>query len=96
MNREGILWGLFSALAFAVYTLLGERGMHRYRPWTVAFYSFLFAAVILNVVHEPFRFLRVSLTPGQWGVFLCIVLAGTVLPFGLYLLGVNYIRSTGR
>lgn len=94
MNREGILWGLFSALAFAVYTLLGERGMHRYRPWTVAFYSFLFAAAILNVVHEPFRFLRVSLTPGQWGVFLYIVFAGTVLPFGLYLLGVNYIRST--
>jgi drug/metabolite transporter (DMT)-like permease len=94
MNREGILWGLFSALAFAAYTLLGERGMHRYRPWTVVFYSFLFAALILNVVHEPFRFLRVSLTPGQWGVFLYIVVAGTVLPFGLYFLGVNYIRST--
>jgi len=93
MNREGILWGLLAALSFASYTLLGERGMHRYAPWTVVFYAFLFAALTLNV-HEPFQYFRVSYTPGQWAILSYIVVAGTILPFGLYFLGVNYIRST--
>ncbi|HOP34969.1 MAG TPA: EamA family transporter [Syntrophales bacterium] len=94
MNREGILWGLLAALSFGSYTLLGERGMHRYRPWTVVFYAFLFAGLTLNVLHEPFQYFRAAYTPRQWLVLLYVVMAGTILPFGLYFMGVNYIRST--
>ena len=41
MNQMGILSGVVSALCFAAYALVGEKGMHRYSPWTVLFYSFL-------------------------------------------------------
>jgi drug/metabolite transporter (DMT)-like permease len=94
MNRTGILWGLLAAVSFASYTLLGERGMHRYRPWTVIFYAFLFAALSLNSIHKPFNYLHVSYNAGQCWCLLYIVTVGTILPFGLYFIGVNYIRST--
>lgn len=94
MNRLGIFWGLIAAISFASYTLLGERGMHRYRPWTVIFYAFLFAALSLNIIHKPLHYLHVSYDAEQWWCLLYIVIIGTILPFGLYFIGVNHIRST--
>lgn len=94
LNREGILGGLGAAFCFAAYTLLGERGMHRYSPWTVLFYAMAFAALIWHLLMEPFHYLRAGFGPYQWGWLLYIGLMGTVIPFGLYLLGVNHIRST--
>ena len=94
INRLGILWGLTAAVSFAGYTLLGERGMHRYPPWTVLFYAFVFAALSLNVFHKPFNYLCASYSAGQWTCLLYIVVIGTILPFGLYFIGVNHIRST--
>lgn len=94
MNRLGIMWGLIAAVSFASYTLLGERGMHRYRPWTVIFYAFLFAALSLNIIYEPFNYLRAGYSANQWVCLLYIVIIGTILPFGLYFIGVNHIRST--
>jgi len=94
MNRVGIAWALLSAVSFASSTLLGEKGMHRYNPWTVLFYALLFSALTLNVVHSPLSAMSQSYTKGQWTAILYIVIVGTLLPFGLYLIGVNYIRST--
>jgi drug/metabolite transporter (DMT)-like permease len=94
MNRVGIAWALLSAVSFASSTLLGEKGMHRYNPWTVLFYALLFSALTLNVVHTPLSALTQSYTKDQWTAILYIVIVGTLLPFGLYLVGVNYIRST--
>jgi drug/metabolite transporter (DMT)-like permease len=94
MNRVGIVWALLSAVSFASSTLLGEKGMHRYNPWTVLFYALLFSALTLNIVHSPLSALNQLYTYGQWAAILYIVIVGTLLPFGLYLVGVNYIRST--
>jgi len=94
MNRVGIAWALLSAVSFASSTLLGEKGMHRYNPWTVLFYALLFSALTLNVVHSPLSAMSQSYTKGQWAAILYIVIVGTLLPFGLYLVGVDYIRST--
>jgi drug/metabolite transporter (DMT)-like permease len=93
MNRVGVGFGLASGVFFAAYSLLGERGMHRYRPPTVLFYALFFAAVSLHV-HRPFHYLSAGYTARQWGSILYITVAGTVVPFGLYFLGINHIRST--
>lgn len=94
MNRSGILWALLSALAFASTTLLGEKGMQRHNPWTSLTYALLFSALSLNVVQKPLQIAALSYTLPQWGAILYIVVFGTLIPFGLYLAGVNYIRST--
>jgi len=94
MNRLGILSGLAAAVCFAGYTLLGERGMHRYSPWTILFYALAFAALTWNLIHAPFHFIYAGYTWAQWLRIIYIVVMGTTLPFGLFFLGVNYIRST--
>ncbi len=94
MNREGIIWALLSALAFASTTLLGEKGMQRHNPWTSLTYALLFSALSLNIVQRPLLILSESYTVQQWTSIMYIVVFGTLIPFGLYLVGVNYIRST--
>lgn len=94
LNRLGIAAGLLAAVCFAGYTLLGERGMHRYPPWTVLFYALAFSAVAWHIFYTPFHYIGAGFTRGQWGWILYITVAGTILPFGLYFVGINYIRST--
>lgn len=94
MNRVGIAYSVVSALAFSGYTLLGERLMHRYSPWTVLFYSLLFAALSLHVFHPPFRYLLTPHTLLTRLGMLYVAILGTLIPFGLFFVGVNHIRST--
>ncbi|RJR18561.1 MAG: hypothetical protein C4582_11460 [Desulfobacteraceae bacterium] len=94
MNTEGVAAALISAFCFAVYTLLGEYGMHRYAPWTVLFYSFFCAAISWNCFFPPFQAFLDERTPFQWGMIFYVAIAGTLMPFALYLAGVNLIRST--
>lgn len=94
LNRAGIAWGLISALAFASTTLLGEKVMHRYNPWTALTYGLLFSSLSLNIVHRPLSVMTQSFTLVSWAAVCYIVIIGTLIPFGLYLTGVNYIRST--
>ena len=94
MNRAGILWGLASAVSFASYTLLGEAGLRRYQPWTVIFYALVFAACTLNIVTTPQNYLLTDYSFNQVWYLLYIVIMGTIIPFWLYFVGVNYIRST--
>ncbi len=94
MNMVGIFSGIASAITFAWYSVQGEYGMRKYNPWTVLFYAILFAAVLWNVLHPPLEafFHKHSLLEWWWIFYIAIF--GTVLPFGLYLEGVNLIRAT--
>ncbi len=94
MNWAGIVSALCSAVCFAAYTLLGEKGMHRYTPWTVLFYAFFFATLSWHIFYPPFHYLHAGFSLGQWGWMLYISVIGTVIPFALFFIGVNYIRST--
>jgi drug/metabolite transporter, DME family len=101
LNREGVLCGFTCAVAFAWYSLYGEKGMRRYPPWTVLFYAILFAAIFWNSVHplweaapRPFEAFGQTYSPGDWGLILYIAILGTIVPFGLYFDGISLIRST--
>lgn len=94
MNRAGIVSALASAVCFTAYTLLGEKGMHRYSPWTVLFYAFFFAALSWHLFYPPFHYLHAGYTPHQWGWLLYVAVLGTLLPFALFFMGINLIRST--
>ena len=94
MNLLGILGGLTSAITFAGYSLLGERAMHRYKPWTVIFYALAFSALTWHVFYPPFTYIGAGYSLAQWGWIFYISIVGTILPFGLFFAGINYIRST--
>ena len=94
MNIAGIVSGILSAISFAWYSIHGEYGMRRYNPWTVIFYAMLFAALLWNILHRPLEAFFHPYNVVQWGWIMYIGILGTLVPFGLYLEGVNLIRST--
>lgn len=94
MNILGIFSGIASAIAFAWYSVHGEYGMRKYNPWTVLFYAILFAALVWNVLHPPLEAFFHAHSLLEWWWIFYIAIFGTVLPFGLYLEGVNLIRAT--
>ncbi|MFZ0133136.1 MAG: DMT family transporter [Desulfobacterales bacterium] len=94
MNLLGVLSGVLSAVCFAWYSIHGEYDMRRYNPWTVLFCALLFAALVWNILHPPLEAFFNSYGPVGWAWILYIGIFGTLLPFGLYLEGVNLIRST--
>ena len=94
MNWAGVVSGIGAGIAYAWYTVHGERGMRRYDPATVLFYAFLFAAAFWNVFLPPFGSFRPGYAFIDWVWIVYIAVFGTAVPFGLFTHGVNLIRST--
>ncbi len=94
MNLAGIASGLWAGVAFAWFSVHGEYGMRKYQPWTVLFYALLCATIIWNIIHPPLQALFQPYTLVQWFWIFYIALMATVVPFGLYYMGINLIRST--
>lgn len=103
MNRVGLISGILSAISFAWYSVYGERGMRRFNPWTLLLYSTFFSALTWNVVGLFWDAAPMPLdmvinagrySPTAWAWIIYISLFGTMIPFGLYLVGINFIRAT--
>ncbi len=93
-NGVGILVGICSGLSYGWYAIYGERGMCKYDPWTVVFYALLFAAFFWNAAIFPLDAFSRSYNGVEWLWILYIVVLGTVVPYGLYSLGISLVRST--
>jgi drug/metabolite transporter (DMT)-like permease len=94
LNIKGVIAGLLSAVFFSFYSLLGERVMQRYNPWTVLFYALVFAAVLLNI-SMPITNIILWKAELRWCLSVVyIIVCGTVIPFGLYNMGIEHLRST--
>jgi len=94
LNIEGVVAGLLSAGFFSFYSLLGERVMVKYSPWTVLFYALVFSAVLFNVF-MPVRDIVLWKPELLWCLSVVyIIVCGTALPFGLYYMGIEHLRST--
>jgi drug/metabolite transporter (DMT)-like permease len=94
MSKTGIISGLCSAITFGFYTISSESGMRRYSLWSVLFYSFTVAAIILNVVYPPFHAFGRSHTLITWWWVFFVTLFGTILPFAFYNFGIKRIHPT--
>ncbi|HYQ61466.1 MAG TPA: DMT family transporter, partial [Desulfatiglandales bacterium] len=57
-------------------------------------YALAFSALTWHVAYPPFTYLRAGYTLAQWGWIFYIAIVGTIIPFGLFFAGINYIRST--
>ena len=93
LNRLGVLGGFAAAVSFAAYSLIGERLMREYKPRTVLFYAILFSAVTWHIIYPPFHYVTAGFSADQWIKIGYIALFGTAIPFGLFYLGINYIRA---
>lgn len=97
----GLTSGLISAVAMAFYTIYSAKRVGRLSSWTVLCYGlglgFLFWVVLdlaLWAVGRPALALA-PLTDGMlWLLFLYIAAFATIVPFGLYLIGLRWLSPT--
>lgn len=94
VNTRGLVWGVVAAASFAAYTLVGERLMHRYSPWTVLLYTLLFAALTCHAIHPSPDYVTAGRDPSQWARMAYVAILGTAVPFGLYFAGIDHIRAS--
>ncbi len=106
-NLPGILVGVISGLAYAVYSLMGRSAANRgLNPWVTILYTFAFAAGLLLITNLVFG----GMLPGTatspkdmfwlgdawagWGVLILLAAGPTVAGFGLYNVSLGYLPSS--
>lgn len=86
--------GFGSALAFAFYIVFSKRGLARYAPETVLFYTLLIAAAFWTIAVPPARILSAGHGTFIWGAFVALGLLNTLVPFALFYAGLRHLSST--
>ncbi len=94
LDKQGVIAGLLSAGFFSFYSLLGERLMRKYNPWTVLFYAFAFAALLFNIILPPKNLLLWRTEFRWWLTVVYIIFFGTIIPFGFFFMGIEHLRAT--
>jgi drug/metabolite transporter (DMT)-like permease len=107
LDVVGVVAGVGAAVCFATYFLVGEHGVGRLDPLRVIVWSFLVAAVALNVVHPVTRVAAGvlgsdtsllgrlhDLSAPVWLVLAWVVVVGTVLPFAVELVALRHLSAT--
>lgn len=89
---SGILAGLASGVAYALYTVLGKRIRRHYDVFTVIFYAYGIGALVLAVVAPPWRVLAEH--PDAVAVLLLMGLGPTLLAALLFYGGIRHIDAS--
>lgn len=82
-----------SAAWFAFYILHSKRGLDRYRPETVLFYTFALAGTFWAFITPPARILAAGYDARTWGLFLILGIFSTLVPFSLFYAGLKRMRA---
>ena len=87
------LVGFGAALAFAFYIVYSKRGLARYAPETVLFYTFLIAAAFWSCVTPPARIIAAGYDAGIWAMFLALGVFSTLVPFACFYVGLRRLPA---
>lgn len=92
LSKEGLFWGLLSAISLACYTLLPTKIIPRWGNLVVSGYGMLIGGVVMALVSRFWR-LYVPLDLKGWVAVAGIVILGTLFAFTMYLQGVADIGA---
>ena len=88
LSPQGLFWGLATAVAATVYTLLPRRLLSRWNREVVNGWAMLIGGVVLNLGARSWTF-HVDLPFRGWLAVCAIVVFGTVLSFTLFMQGIQ-------
>ncbi|MDO4594643.1 MAG: DMT family transporter [Tissierellia bacterium] len=88
----GLLSGLTSALAAAIYTVIPSRIMKKYSPLTVIAYGMLFGAIVFSLFTKPWQF-KIDLDFKIIGAIIIMSLIGTAFAYHFFLSGVSIVGA---
>jgi drug/metabolite transporter (DMT)-like permease len=86
---SGWIAGAGAALSFAFYILYSKRGLARYPPEAVLFYTFLIAAAFWAIITPPTRILAAGYDGSLWLMFLGLGVFSTLVPFVFFYSGLR-------
>ena len=88
LSPQGLFWGLATAVAVTVYTLLPRRLLSRWNREAVNGWAMLIGGAVLNLAARSWTF-QVDLPLRGWLAVGAIVVFGTVLSFTLFMQGIK-------
>lgn len=94
LSTSGWLAGFGAAFAFAFYVVYSKRGLARYAPETVLFYTFMIAAIFWAFVAPPARILGAGYDASLWGMFLALGIFSTLVPFVCFYAGLRRLPAS--
>ncbi|HHW29493.1 MAG TPA: EamA family transporter [Syntrophomonadaceae bacterium] len=92
LNMLGIIGGLCNAVTLSIYTLYSKRVADKHNPWTTLTYGLLSISLLLLLVSPPSPEIFDGFPYSIPLFFLYISLFITIIPFGLWLLGLRFIK----
>lgn len=106
-NLLGVVVGIVSGLAYAVYSMMGRSAAQRgLNPWTTLLYTFGFAALFLlslnlaagkwlpGAAARPADLFWLGDAAAGWGLLVLLAAGPTVAGFGLYNVCLGYLPSS--
>lgn len=90
---RGWIAGVGAAVSFAFYILYSKRGLARYAPETVLFYTFLIAALFWSLITPLPRILAEGYGPNLWWMFLALGTFSTLVPFACFNAGLRHLPA---
>jgi len=96
LHASALDWavGFGCAVSFAFYIVYSKRGLARYAPETVLFYTFALAGLFWAVVTPPWRIVAAGYSPKLWAAFVTLGLFSTLVPFRLFYAGLAHLPSS--
>jgi drug/metabolite transporter (DMT)-like permease len=91
---QGVLTGFASAGAFAFYTVYSRSLLRKYGSWTVLTYGFLFGAIPFWLIMPLWTIWTHHYGWLVWLFFVYTAVFATIIPYGLFLKGLNYIKAS--
>ena len=88
LSPKGLFWGLMTAAAMTLYTLLGRPLAKRWSRDTVMAVAMTMGGIVVNLGARSWQF-DVSLPAKGWLLVAFIVVFGTVVTFALFLQGIR-------
>lgn len=89
----GIAAGLGSGLGYALYSIFGRYALDKYDPFTVTFYTFVFASLGLIPISDIRGMLGLLADTEALYYAIALSVLSTVLPFLLYTKGLSRLES---
>ncbi|MBR5868868.1 MAG: EamA family transporter, partial [Clostridia bacterium] len=92
----GILTGLGSGFAYALYSIFGVVLLKRYHPFTVTIYTFTIAGMVALLISNPTKQFPVLLTGGTGAVVTALAMGvvTAAIPYLLYTLGLRDMEAS--
>jgi len=94
LNIVGVAAGIASAVAFAFYNIIGHGLLEHYDRWTVFMFAMMGSAIGWAFVNPPWKIAAAHYTAEQWGFMFAFSAFASVLAYGLYFTGLQYLDPT--